>query len=44
MPCPMQDLAATRLLFYSDTLLYGSHNPLCQVNNTHNLAGEGQAG
>ncbi|KAL4422853.1 hypothetical protein ABPG75_009050 [Micractinium tetrahymenae] len=34
------DLAATRLRFYSDTLLYGSHNPYRPLDNAHhNLAG-----
>lgn len=27
LPPTLQDLAATRLRFYSDTLLYGSYNP-----------------
>ena len=35
----MQELAATRLRFYHETLLYGSENPYHPVNNAaHNLA------
>lgn len=38
---PMQDLAATRLLFYHNTVLYGSHNPYRYLDNAkHNLAGK----
>lgn len=36
----LQELAATRLNFYHDTLLYGSHNVFRPLDNAaHNLAG-----